>query len=103
MTGTFASRAFFTRFAIFGTDVTHDGRTSQIVFVMSRTSSAVPWTGTSTATASGIFGIAEDAVGGGVAVATAVDAAGGFVDPAEGGAHQGLAVADETGQHIQLR
>src|SRR5512138_2706003 len=82
MIGTFASRAFLTRVAIFGTDVTHDGRTSQIVFVMSSTRSAAPCTGTSTATGSGIFGIGEDAVGGGVAVATAVDAAGGFVDPA---------------------
>jgi hypothetical protein len=59
MTGTFASRAFFTRAAIFGTDATHVGRGGQMTEVMSRTRSAAPFTGTSTATGSGIFGTGE--------------------------------------------
>src|SRR2546430_15521236 len=69
MTGTFASRAFFTRAAIFGTDVTHVGRGGQMTEVMSRTSSAAPFTGTSTATGSGIFGTGEVGAGVGVGVA----------------------------------
>src|SRR6266550_8024508 len=64
MTETFASRAFFTRAAIFGTDVTHVGRGGQMTEVMSRTRSAAPLTGISTATGSGIFGIGEVGVGG---------------------------------------
>src|SRR5436309_3736728 len=69
MTGTFASRAFFTSAAIFGTDATHVGRGGQITDVMSSTSRAAPFTGTSTATGSGIFGIGD--VGAGVAVGLA--------------------------------
>src|SRR5512143_733782 len=69
---TFASRAFFTRFAIFGTDVTHAGRTSQMVFVMSSTRSAAPATGTSAATGSGIFGIGDVALGAIVPVGAAL-------------------------------
>src|SRR6266566_1782873 len=74
MTGTFASRAFFTSAAIFGTDATHVGRGGQITDVMSSTSRAAPFTGTSTATGSGIFGIGDvgAAVGTGVAVGGAV-------------------------------
>src|SRR5438094_31571 len=59
MTGTFASRAFFTSAAIFGTEATHVGRGGQITEVMSRTSRAAPFTGTSTATGSGILGIGD--------------------------------------------
>src|SRR6266851_6918380 len=73
MTGTFASRAFFTSAAIFGTDVTHVGRGAQITDVMSRTRSAAPFTGISTATGSGIFGIGE--VGAGEAVTATVGGA----------------------------
>src|SRR5437870_11751998 len=73
MTGTFASRAFFTRAAIFGTDATHVGRGGQMTEVMSRTRRAAPFTGTSTATGSGIFGTADagaaDAVGVGLGAA----------------------------------
>src|SRR5437867_10621082 len=74
MTGTFASRAFFTSTAIFGTDATQVGRGGQMTDVMSRTSRAAPFTGTSTATGSGIFGIGDvgAAVGTGVAVGGAV-------------------------------
>src|SRR5438270_660792 len=91
MTGTFASRAFFTRAAIFGSDATHDGRGSQTVLVMSSTRSAAPFTGTSTATAAGMVGIAEVGAGVGDAVVIgkidvdAVDgdgAAAGWVQPA---------------------
>src|SRR5437762_3114396 len=64
MTGTFASRAFFTSVAIFGTDATHVGRGGQMTEVMSRTNRAAPLTGISTATGSGIFGIGEVGVGG---------------------------------------
>src|SRR5216683_882665 len=67
MIGTLASRAFFTWFAIFGTDATHDGRGSQMVFVMSSTRSAAPFTGISTATGAGIAGIGDVGVGAGVA------------------------------------
>src|SRR5229473_1527501 len=67
MTGTLASRAFFTRFAIFGTDVRQDGRGGQIALVMSSTRSAAPFTGTSTATGAGIGGIGDVGVGAGVA------------------------------------
>src|SRR5437867_9484989 len=89
MIGTFASRAFFTRFAIFGTDVTHDGRTSQMVLVMSSTSSAAPLTGTSTATAAGIVGIGDVGVGAGVAatVGATVGAVVGDGDVAAGDVH----------------
>src|SRR2546421_3522634 len=59
MTGTFASRAFVTSVAIFGTDVTHVGRGGQMTEVMSSTRSAAPLTGISTATGSGIFGTGE--------------------------------------------
>src|SRR5216684_7102231 len=72
MTGTFASRAFFTSAAIFGTEATHVGRGGQMTDVMSRTRSAAPLTGTSTATGSGIFGIGE--VGVGATVGATVDA-----------------------------
>src|SRR5439155_15250762 len=77
MTGTFASRAFFTSAAIFGTDATHVGRGGQITDVMSSTSRAAPFTGTSTATGSGIFGIGDvgAAVGTGVAVGALGDGA----------------------------
>src|SRR5712692_8497175 len=79
MTGILASRAFFTRAAIFGTEVTHVGRGGQMTEVMSRTSRAEPLTETSTATGSGIFGIGDVGVGaavgagvaGGAVVATA--------------------------------
>src|SRR5438477_2075709 len=64
MTATFASRAFFTSVAIFGTDATHVGRGGQMTEVMSRTNRAAPLTGISTATGSGIFGIGEVGVGG---------------------------------------
>src|SRR5205814_7665659 len=64
MTGTFASRAFFTSVAIFGTEATHVGRGGQMTEVMSSTSSAAPFTGTSTATGSGIFGIGDAAAEG---------------------------------------
>src|SRR3977135_2840044 len=63
MTGTFASRAFFTSAAIFGTEATHVGRGGQMTEVMSSTSRAAPLTGTSTATGSAIFGIGEVGVG----------------------------------------
>src|SRR5437879_2924843 len=63
MTGTLASRAFFTSAAIFGTEATHVGRGGQMTDVMSRTRSVAPFTGISTATGSGIFGIG-DVVGG---------------------------------------
>src|SRR5438045_3737470 len=91
MTATFASRAFLMRFAIFGSDETHDGRGSQTVFVMSSTRSAAPFTGTSTATGAGIVGIADVGAGVGDAVVIgkpdvdAVDgdgAAAGWVQPA---------------------
>src|SRR5437764_4648784 len=79
MTGTFASRAFFTSVAIFGTDATHVGRGGQMTEVMSRTSSAAPFTGTSTATGSGIFGTADvgpaEAVGVGLGAAVVATAA----------------------------
>jgi hypothetical protein len=77
MTGTLASRAFFTRAAILGTDATHVGRGGQITEVMSSTRSAAPFTGISTATGSGILGIGDVGVGGegemlGVALGCAV-------------------------------
>src|SRR5438093_2391496 len=74
MTGTFASRAFFTRAAIFGTDATQVGRGRQMTDVMSRTRRPAPFTGTSTATGSGIFGIGDigAAVDTGVAVGVTV-------------------------------
>src|SRR5207248_9520458 len=90
MTGTFASRAFLMRLAIFGSDETHDGRGSQTVLVMSSTRSAAPFTGTSTATAAGMVGIGEVGAGVGAAVVMgkpevdAVDgdgAAAGWVQP----------------------
>src|SRR2546423_13873960 len=71
MTGTLASRAFLMRFAIFGSELTHEGRGSQTVLVMSSTSSAAPLTGTSTATGAGMFGMGDVAVGAGVGVAAA--------------------------------
>src|SRR5260221_5738474 len=82
MTGIWASRALFTRAAIFGTEATHVGRGGQMTDVMSRTSSALPLTDTSTATGSGIFGIGEVGVGatvgaGAVVVATATGVGGG--------------------------
>src|SRR5438477_12485917 len=64
MTGTFASRAFFTSVAIFGTDATHVGRGGEMTEVMSRTNRAARLTGISSATGSGIFGIGEVGVGG---------------------------------------
>src|SRR5579859_5485459 len=86
MTGTFASRAFFTRAAIFGTVATHVGRGAQMTEVMSSTSSALPLTGTATATGSGIFGIGDvgvgAVVGAGVAGAAVVAAATGVGDGA---------------------
>src|SRR2546425_4311173 len=85
---TFASRAFFTRFAIFGTDVTHDGRTSQMVFVMSSTRSAAPFTGTSTATAAGIVGIGDVGAGVAATVGATVGAVVGDGDVAAGVAVQ---------------
>src|SRR5260221_4639830 len=94
MTGILASRAFFTRAAIFGTEATHVGRGGQMTDVMSRTSSALPLTDTSTATGSGIFGIGEVGVGaavgaGAVVVAPATRVRGGagpgLVDPAARG------------------
>src|SRR6266571_1083606 len=93
MTGTFASRAFFTSAAIFGTDATHVGRGGQITDVMSSTSSAAPFTGTSTATGSGIFGIGDvgAAVGTGVAVGGVVGD--GLGDGAAAGAVQAEASA----------
>src|SRR2546430_14498107 len=73
MTGSFASRAFFTSAAIFGTDATHVGRGGQMTEVMSSTRRAAPLTGTSTATVSGILGIgdvgAAEAVGVGLGAA----------------------------------
>src|SRR5213594_1156079 len=57
MTGTFASRAFFRSAATFGSEATHDGRGGQIALVRSSTRNTAPFTGTSTATASGIFGM----------------------------------------------
>ncbi len=56
MTGTFASRAFLISAAIFGSDVTHGGRGVHTAVVMSRTRSAAPFTGISTATVAGIVG-----------------------------------------------
>src|SRR2546429_7987250 len=91
MTGTLASRAFLMRFAIFGSDETQEGRGSQTVLVMSSTRSAAPFTGTSTATAAGMVGIAEVGAGVGDALVIgkidvdAVDgegAAAGWVQPA---------------------
>jgi len=73
MTGTFASRAFFTSVAIFGTEATHVGRGGQMTEVMSSTRSAAPLTGTSTATGSGILGIAD--VGAAEAAAVGLGAA----------------------------
>src|SRR5207244_4624473 len=92
MTGTFASRAFFTSAAILGTDATHVGRGGQMTDVMSRTSRAAPFTGTSTATGSGIFGIGD--VGSGVAVGVgracaALVGDGGGVGAAEGAVQGG--------------
>src|SRR5712691_8602919 len=79
MTGTFASRAFFTSAAIFGTDATQVGRGGQMTEVMSSTRRAAPFTGTSTATGSGIFGIGDVGdgakVGAGLAGAALVAAA----------------------------
>src|SRR5437660_9766012 len=87
MTGTFASRAFFTSAAIFGTEATHVGRGGQITEVMSRTTRAAPFTGTSTATGSGILGIgdvgAAEAVGVGLGAAVVGD---GLADGAAAGA-----------------
>src|SRR5260221_8199927 len=91
MTGILASRAFFTRAAIFGTGATHGGRGGQMTDVMSRTSSALPLTDTSPATGSGIFGIGE--VGVGAAVGAAVGAGAVVVATATGvgdGAAAGL-------------
>src|SRR5258708_19003587 len=89
MTGILASRAFFTRAAIFGTEATHVGRGGQMTEVMSRTSNALPLTETSTATGSGIFGIGEvgvgAAVGAGVAGAAVVATATGVGDGAAAG------------------
>src|SRR5207249_12326097 len=80
MTGTFASRAFFTSAAIFGTEATHVGRGGQITEVMSSTRSAAPLTGISTATGSGILGIgdvaAAEAVGVGLGAAVVGDGLG---------------------------
>src|SRR5436190_3060185 len=94
MTGTFASRAFFTSAAIFGTDATHVGRGGQMTEVMSRTRRAAPLIGTSTATGSGIFGIGDvgAAVGTGVAVGGAV-VGDGLGDGAAAGAVQADASA----------
>src|SRR3989442_3242746 len=95
MTGTFASRAFFISTAIFGTDATQVGRGEQITDVMSRTRRAAPFTGISTVTGSGIFGIGEVAVGGDgemLGVATCgvgdVTAAGGVVNVTAAGVPQ---------------
>ena len=74
MTGTFASRAFLMRAAIFGTDVTQVGRGGQITDVMSSTRSAAPFTGTSTATGSGIFGMGDVGVGAAVGAGVAAGA-----------------------------
>src|SRR5438309_10179543 len=73
MTGTFASRAFFTSEAILGTEVTQVGRGGQMTDVMSRTRSAAPFSGTSTATESRIFGIGD--VGSGAAMGVVLDCA----------------------------
>src|SRR5437867_2855735 len=92
--GTFASRAFLTSAAIFGTDATQVGRGGQMTDVMSRTRSAAPFTGTSTATGSGIFGIGDvgAAVGTGVALGGAV-VGDGLGDGAAAGAVQAEASA----------
>src|SRR6266566_2893883 len=80
MTGTLPSRAFFTSAAIFGTEATHVGRGGQMTEVMSRTSRAAPFTGTSTATGSGILGMADvgatEAVGVGLGAAVVGDGLG---------------------------
>src|SRR5467141_2788171 len=91
MTDTFASRAFFTSAAIFGTDATQVGRGGQMTEVMSSTRRAAPFTGTSTETGSGIFGIGDVGVGGdgemlGVALGgVLLAAAGGVGDGAAAG------------------
>src|SRR6266568_5943205 len=103
MIGTFASRAFFTRFAILDTDVTHEGRTSQIVFVMSSTSSAAPFTGTSTATAAGIAGIGEVGVGAGVAATVGAGDAVTVGDGAAAGCVHAAASASETESATTIR
>src|SRR6266550_8534963 len=91
MTGTFASRAFLTRAAIFGTDATQVGRGGQITEVMSSTRSAAPLTGISTATGSGIFGTADvgaaEAVGVGLGAAVVATAACVGVGVAAGAVH----------------
>src|SRR2546423_15091397 len=77
MTGTFASRAFFTSAAIFGTEATHVGRGGQMTEVMSSTRTGAPFTGTSTATGSGVFGIGDAAAEeGGVGLARGAGGAG---------------------------
>jgi hypothetical protein len=92
MTGTFASRAFFTSAAIFGTDATQVGRGGQMTDVMSRTRRAAPFTGTSTATGSGIFGIGDV----GAAVGTGVTLAGAAVGDGLGDGAAAGAVQAET-------
>src|SRR2546426_5508646 len=104
MTGTFASRAFFTSVAIFGTEATHVGRGGQMTEVMSRTSSAAPFTGTSTATGSGIFGIGDVGAAGGTGVALAGAALGdGLGDGAAAGAVQAETSASAATNLIKWR
>ena len=55
------------RVAIFGSEATHEARGVQTALVMSRTSRPAPFSGTSTATAPGMFGIGDVGVGAGVA------------------------------------
>src|SRR2546430_8173217 len=95
MTGTFASRAFFTSAAIFGTEATHVGRGGQMTEVMSSTRTAAPVTGTSTATGSGIFGIGDAAaeeVGVGLAGVGVV-----AVGPVAGATHAEISARATTG------
>src|SRR2546428_3150617 len=94
MRGTFASRAFLISAAIFGSDATQDARGVHTALVMSRTRSAAPLTGTSTATAAGTLGIGEVGVG-----ATVAATVGAVVGEAEGAAACGAhaAIASRTG------
>src|SRR5713101_2183203 len=103
MTGTLASRAFFTRFAIFGTDVRQDGRGGQIALVMSSTRSAAPFTGTSTATGAGIGGIGDVGVGAGVAATVGAGVAVGDGDGAAAGCVQAATTASENESATTLR
>src|SRR6266851_8298113 len=110
MTGTFASRAFLMSAAIFGTDATQVGRGGQMTDVMSRTRRAALFTGTSTATGSGIFGIGEVAVGGeremlGIAICGVGDvtAAGGVVNVTAAGVPQAARSANAATIGIAVR